>query len=121
MATKDEAPAQGTTDGEWERIGDPAGETATLAEGDSVEGIYLGERTVETEDLNNEGQMRESVLYDLGQPDDSVISVWGSYDLDRRMSDDLKGKRVRISYVKKQTIKGGKSLKIFEVLAQDVK
>ena len=80
-----------------------------------VVGIYEGRREVE---LDEEG--RTAALHDFTDETGELFSVWGSWDLDNKLSEELVGRLVRIDFVGIEELKGGRTLKRFRVLAKNV-
>jgi len=72
-------------------------------------GFYKGSRTVATDDPNNPGEKRNSLLHDFQlEADQSDVFVWGSWDLDDKLGQIPSGALVKVEFMGKETIKGGK-------------
>lgn len=98
-----------------EELGARFGETVDPTEG-PVEGEYLGSRSVET--IDPDGKGRVSLVHDFEGEDGGMVSVWGTYDLDQKLTPEQKGRWVEINYLKTITIQGGRQqLKLFKVTA----
>lgn len=129
MATTKAAAAKPLTAKE---VADMLGGTPVEVEGESfgitvdpsdgpVVGVYRGRESVETADPD--GGTRQSVVHRFGPlkgSDAQPVSVWGTFDLDGKLTDELIGKSVLIEYAETIPIKGGKqSLKLYRVLAAE--
>lgn len=125
-ATKSTAPLSAT------EVAKMLGGTAVVIEGESfgvtvdptdgpVVGIYRGRESVETADPD--GGTRQSIVHRLDPmegSDASPVSVWGTFDLDGKLTDELIGRAVVIEYAETIKIKGGKqTLKLYRVTAAE--
>lgn len=127
MATKTEPQnLQHVTDNEgWETVVDEQGITIDLGvEGETFTGVYVGNRVMLTDDMNNPGEKRETNLYDFRGSDGKLYSLWGSFKTDQAFgfgdfaveNPPNPGDTVRITYVKKISIdNGAKQLKDYKV------
>lgn len=78
-------------------------------EGDSIEGKYIGQRTVRIDD-------RDVLVYDILQDGETTpTGVFSSAVLARKMSAAVVGKYVKITYQGDQNLGRGKRLKLFDV------
>ena len=101
----------------WETVVAPFGETATFENpGDTLIGTYEGSKVVQTDDLNNPGEKRDQTVYDIRDENGKLYSVWSSYNVDEGMNAASPGDLVRIVFVNKVDIDGGKrTVKQFEI------
>ena len=101
--------------------GESFGVTVDPKDGPLV-GIYRGREEVETTDPD--GKARMSIVHRFHPLDgsDSALpfSVWGTFDLDGKLTDELIDRAVLIEYAETIKIKGGKqSMKLYRVLAAE--
>lgn len=107
-----------TTDEEgWETVVEPFGETYSFeTPGDVLIGTFLGSKTVQTEDLNEPGKMRDQTVYDIEDSNGKKWSVWSSFNIDAGLSKVAPGNLVRIQYQGKVDIDNGRrSVKQFAI------
>lgn len=75
--------------------------------GQTFEGYYLGSKKVNT----NMGQSTLQIF----QTDKGNVGVWGSADIDRKLSAVPVGSYTEIAYLKKTKLDGGRTMKKFDV------
>lgn len=103
---------------DWPEIGSEFGTVTLRPEEDGpVIGAYQGVREVETTDP--QGRPRMSTLHAFKLEDGNVVEIWGSYDLDRKLTEELVGQLVRVEYNQTIPISGGaQQLKLYRVRAK---
>lgn len=100
----------------WETIVEPYGATWDFDTHSVLIGRYLSTRTVEQDDLNNPGEKRDANVYEIETADDGEkVSVWGTYSIDQAFEDIEIGKLVRIEFVGKVNLDGGRSVRQFKI------
>jgi hypothetical protein len=118
MADTKTAPnVQPVDDAGWETVVEPFGETATFENpGDTLIGTYKSKKEVETDDLNNPGEKRNQMVYEIEGENGKLWSVWESYNVQQGMEKASVGDLVRIKFVNKVPIDNGKrTVKQFEI------
>src|ERR1035437_3374892 len=83
--------------------------------GDSLEGVYKEVRKVNQDDLTNPGQKVDRNCYTITDDAGKDWSVWASAAIEEGMASVLPGNYVRIEFVDKIDLDGGKSFKQFIV------
>lgn len=108
-----------TDDSGWETVVEPFGETFPFEnDGDTLIGTLTGKKEVETDDLNNPGQKRTQIVFDITDENGKKWSVWESHNL-KALSDLEDGTFVRIEFKGKvPSSKPGQTVKRFSVAAK---
>jgi hypothetical protein len=83
--------------------------------GDSLEGVYKEVRAVSQDDLTNPGQKVDRNCYTITDDAGKDWSVWASAAIEEGMASVVVGNYVRIEFVDKIELDGGKSFKQFIV------
>ena len=103
-AAKETATQWETVVGEFGEVKDPREEI--------VIGTYQGSRFVE---MVVDGDERTVTAHDFLDDEGDPFTVWGSKDLESKLTDDIKGRLVRIEFVEKVDIGNGRTFTKFKV------
>jgi hypothetical protein len=79
----------------------------------AVAGTLLWREPVETTGLN--GEPRKTTFYAIADADGATVGVWGTANLDPQLAKVPDGSQVRIAYIEKKKLTGGRTLRRFEV------
>lgn len=78
-----------------------------------VEGKLLWRETVPATGLN--GEPRDATMYAIEGADGTTVGVWSTANLDPQLAKVPDGAQVRIRYIEKKKLPGGRTLRRFEV------
>jgi hypothetical protein len=111
------ADATAVDDQGWETLVEPFGENFPFADpGDTLIGTLYGSKIVSMPDLNNPGEMRDQIVYEIVDENGKKWSVWGSFNIEQALADVGEGEQVRIEFAGKvPTSKPGQTVKQFKV------
>ena len=110
---------QSDSDAGWTTVAEPYGDTWDFSKNPVLVGTYESTRTVEQDDLNNPGEKRDANVYEIVTADDGTkVTVWGSFIIDEAFQKIPVGSEVRIEYVGKAELQGGRSVNKYKIASR---